>query len=204
MKGCEGFGAIDFEDAMQVARVAFAKALDAYDPAKGKISYFLLLKIRYELQKLEIFETHIMRAPKFKASERSDVSLVGEARELDLVAQADLGGLCDTDITPELVARWEASGEWPESEEAWRASMKAPTPPAPTLLERFLESLVWKPTARVPVVAVFNRWEALGGFDKRTPREELQRRGAKRSTTRFEWGRVPTFHGVTIRALEAA
>src|SRR6185312_3599154 len=59
-----------WEDAMGVAGIAFTKALRDYDPEAGKISFFLGMKIKYELQCL-IERSQNVRTPRDTSAEEA-------------------------------------------------------------------------------------------------------------------------------------
>lgn len=129
MSGCGGFYAIEFEDAMQAGRIAFGKAMDQYDPTKSGVAGYFLIKCRHELQNLELHGLHLAHTPRGRESERAHVDLVGESLELDGLAAGDLGGsIMSESVTPEDLARWQTSGEWPESLEEHLAATRPPPP----------------------------------------------------------------------------
>lgn len=116
--GMQGVELIPWDDAMQAGRIGFAKALMAFNPSKGKISYFALHKIRYELQLL-IPTAATIKIGIDRIGERPACALVGEQRELDaLHRDSEHFDMAEIDgLTPELVAQWRDTGEWPELEE---------------------------------------------------------------------------------------
>jgi hypothetical protein len=161
MGGLQGFHDIPWEDAMQAGRMALGQALETFDPSKGKISFYFLMKARYLLQVLEAKEQHLARVPRGRETERASVALVGESTILDRMGGAgdpSLGGLAQLDgITPEDLERWQTTGEWPESIEEWQASK--PKPMAPPAIDQFLDTLSFRKTDRESQVRMFMHWE---------------------------------------------
>ena len=207
--GCGGFFAIEFDDAMQAGRLAMAKALDQFDPSKGRIAYYLLQKIRYELQRVETFDLHLARVPRGREGERVGVDLVGESLAMEHLASGDLGGVVDTDlVTPEEVAGWEQSGEWPESLEEHVRS-KVPPPPKvlrgprrPRLsLPQFVSArLRFSRGLRIPRVTLYATFEI---ETRRSPdglAQALEEHHVAATKMRVPWAEkpVPAFVGVAL------
>jgi hypothetical protein len=210
--GCQGIDELDWDDAMQASRIAFVKAAEAFDPAKGKIAGYLKLKMRHELQTLVTNELRLARVPRGRESELIPVALVGEQQELDRMGGSVEDGLADVEgITAEDVERWGASGEWPETLEearvqtsARRASAEPEQPADPrSALERFLEEeLVRRANARVPKSLVASTYEQFCVSLSQQPvsREELydSLESTGLTETRMRW------RGRPIRALAGA
>ena len=207
--GCGGFFAIEFDDAMQAARIAMAKALDQFDPSKGKIAFYVLNKIRYEMQRIETFDLHLARVPRGRESERAGVDLVGESLAMEMLATGDLGGVVDTDtVTPEDVARWEETGEWPESLDD---HVRATTPPPPRVvrgprrprlsLPQFVAArLRFSRGLRVPKVTLYATFEI---ETRRSPdglARALEEHHVAATKMRVPWAEkpVPAFGGVAL------
>ena len=233
-RGCEGLDRVEPEDAMQAGRLAFAKALDQYDPAKGKFAYYLLIKTRYELRKVETYGgVHLLHVPENHVnSHHRDIALFGAFRELASGDEAEstdggntlkdwtlttAGDLVDIDaFTPEDVAGWRETGEFPESLEAWEATKAAeseeneppePPPDSRTALERFLDEEVrFADGARVATTPLVSRWRFFA-FSARALatdgelHKELKSRGARRTTMRVPWNHLPVegFAGVGLQ-----
>jgi hypothetical protein len=91
--GCQGFDKLDPDDAMQAGRLAFAKALDQFDPAKvpgGRgmkgFPYYLLSKARNELHNIETWGHHLLHVPEAHVAEfrsQRQVTLFGAFRALE-------------------------------------------------------------------------------------------------------------------------
>jgi len=122
--GTDRLGELDWEDAKQAGMLTLAEALDAYDPTKGKLAYFLKQRIRYALQcmverdGLTKLSRQQARAPKGVDSDELQLDLVGEQCELDECSRGhELGGALEGGITEADVARWQRTGAWPETAE---------------------------------------------------------------------------------------
>jgi hypothetical protein len=77
MGGKGDFEKIEPDDAMQLGLIALARALQTFDPSKGKIAYFTAQWLRHEMQKFCTFQMFLARAPSGKANLRPRVGLVG-------------------------------------------------------------------------------------------------------------------------------
>ena len=153
LRGCIGLERIDPDDAMQAGRIAFAKALDQYEPSKGKFPAYLMQKAIYELQRCERYGgVHLLHVPENHIhSHQRDIALFGAFRDLDSGDEAEstdggntlkdwtlttAGDLVDVDdFTPADVQRWDETKEWPEDLESWKATKaaeEAATEPEPT------------------------------------------------------------------------
>lgn len=118
--GCQGFSEIPWEDAYQGGLIALMKALEQFDPSKRKgrdrgskykISRYLLLKIRHELQVIVHSGGQIVRAPR-EAGIEVPVALVGEQEVLDGLGGGMQDGIAVVDefITPQDIERWHRDG----------------------------------------------------------------------------------------------
>ena len=137
------FKEIPWDDILNAARIAMAKALDQFDPSKSKISGYLAAKVRYEAQVLGA-QVHLAHAPRGRGAERPDVSLIGAIETDDdgeaegvvacgyLHAEGDAGGMVDVDFEPEEIAEWNAADTdldfyaWRESRHPVVYSVPAP------------------------------------------------------------------------------
>lgn len=162
--GLIGAEHIPWEDAMQAGRIALSKALLGLDPTKGKLSGYLLFKIRYELQCILPKETTIY-APRGKEKERPDCRLVGEQVELDALSrESEFGGISEIDgLTPEMIQQWASTGEWPELEdfEAQRAAARTTkiiSIPSPAIVLTPLEQWL-KDECRFATTARVTQWD---------------------------------------------
>lgn len=163
---------IPWDEAMQAGRFGFAKALEQYDiekavgKAKGKISGYAAQKIAYELQVVLHRGDDLVYVPpdaEKKArlegkSWKAPVSLVVWDATAEHLA-TDEAGLVDLDdLTPEMVAEWDASGAWPELEE-WRPGAKVFSIPRPPL-ECFLAArCTLKFSGRATEWSIWNAWQ---------------------------------------------
>jgi hypothetical protein len=192
LAGLQGLDQIEPDDAMQAGRIAMMKALDSFDPTKASFAYYVSMKLRHELQRIEVFELHIARAPEGKGDQRPHVGFVGMPTDpgrdaLDglqlayLHASGDAGGIVDSDITPADVSRWQATGLWPVSLEAWmdeKAHAQRPTVaysiPAPVLTgwDAFLQRCRFAPAGRVDV---FSAWSSYVNGCRAMGERELSR-----------------------------
>jgi hypothetical protein len=214
MQSDNGFEEIPFEDAMQAARFALGKVLDQYDPEKGGVAGYLRGKIFYELQRLR--DTgQFFRMPRRSWRDRPSIDLMpplpaGEdhpelermGSDLPWFALGDVEGLSAEDVE-----RWQASGEWPDSEEAWRADV-APgrAVDTRTALAAFLEDeLVYGPGRRETRLVLEHRWGvfamARGAWAAwGRLRCALVQRGCREATVRSAWSSVARgFRGVSLR-----
>ena len=114
LAGCEGFADIPWEDAKQAGLMALMKAMDSYDPTKGKLPYHLLLKCRYECQCI-IEREGLARVARGKTGIAFD--LVGEQRDMDAitVGHHEDGLVTSDEFSAEDVRRWQETGHWPEN-----------------------------------------------------------------------------------------
>lgn len=215
--GCSGFDQIPFEDAMQAARIAFSKMLDQYDPSKGRPAFYALLKIRYELQRLETFELHLARVPRGRESERAGVDLVGEQRDLELLGGGTLGGVIEgCEVSPEDIAEWETTGSWPENleealaqKEAKRVySMPKGAQPVDSAWLALMRRCTFVTVGRADEWGVWNAYrnECRRRDEREKPRgwllDELIAKGARTTRVRSEGAPVRGFAGLRLRSAE--
>lgn len=202
--GCQGFRDIPWDDAYQAGCIAFMKAMDRFNPAKGKLPFYLLMKIRYELQVIVSNELRLARVPRGHEADAVTVDLVGEQRELD-----EMGG---------SVEAGRIGDEWEGVEDLGGAVVfglgdlvGAPDndiAPRPLPLVRFFEErLVFRSSARVALVPLFAQWEQfsieVGEMGTASQlREALREKGVRRTSVRVCWApqTVEGFAGVTLRA----
>lgn len=116
---------LDWDDALQAGRDGMAKALEQFDPSKGKtVSAFAKWKIFYELQKA-VARNHLAHVPDGKEDQRPAVDLV-DTEALSRAAGDVGGGLVELEgITPAMLAEWQRTGDWPESLEEAHAMAAA-------------------------------------------------------------------------------
>lgn len=103
-----------WEDAMGVAGVAFAKFLRDYDPASGKISFFLGMKIRYELQCIIERSTNI-KVPRDYEAESLPQGYERYETEADMERAAHSSGL---EMAPDRELELMAEARQLEADEA--------------------------------------------------------------------------------------
>ena len=159
--GCDGFKDLEWADAMQAGLLALTKAMDSYDPSKGKLPYHLLLKVRYELQCL-VQREGLSKAPRGETALSFD--LIGEQRELDeLSSERESSGLATAEgFDGADVQRWAATGEWPEDlEEARTDAARARferlrRDPAAWLLAAMPRLYVFRRASRIALWQAFN------------------------------------------------
>jgi DNA-directed RNA polymerase specialized sigma subunit len=172
--GRDGFSDLPFEDALQGGLIALKKTMEQFDPTQGKLAPYLKTKCRHELQRLVYNGGRLVHIPRAAKKPEIPVALIGEQQELDLMCGGASDGFAEVEgITPEDVQRWQESGEWPESLEAWRREKAARAPvvysiPAPTLtaMMRFLAQCVFATHARVTARDAYNAYQTecrLGG-----------------------------------------
>lgn len=182
--GTEGFQDIPWDDAIQQASIAFCKAMDRFDPSKGKLAWYLKLKIRHELQDFVSRGGRTVRIPRKPGIDEVPVELTDDQNALDRWSGGELAGFASVEgIEAEDLERWEATGEWPESLEDLE-----PLDPR-TALERFLEEQVrFRPAARVARDPLAARWERLTSVPyAETLRPALLERGARDCSVRAPW-----------------
>ncbi len=203
--GCQGFRDIPWDDAFQAGCMAFMKAADQFDPRRGKISFYLLMKIRYELQCIRDRQGLVRKE---RDEEGADIAVIGEQAALDA-----LGG----SVGPELTAdEWEgaedlggavAFGLADGETSATAANDLQPGPPPKSLLEYFLEEqLHFHSAARQARVPLLARWER-AAFDRIVRAdpapllEALMSKGVRVSRVRVAWAPHPVvgFQGVRLR-----
>lgn len=184
--GTEGFTDIPWDDALQQASIAFCKAMDRFDPSKGKLAWYLKVKIRHELQDFMLRGGRTVRIPRKKGVDPVAVELTDDQGALDRWSGGELDGFASIEgITADDVERWDVTGEWPETLEEAR-----PVPEDPrTALERFLEEQVrFRPAARVARDPLAARWERLTCAPyAETLRPALLGRGARDCSVRAPW-----------------
>jgi hypothetical protein len=117
------FSGLPWDDAKQAGLLALMKAMDTYDPTKGGIAGFMRWQCLAALQKLKQ-DCAFVRTSKERVSEAPPIDLVGEQRDLDVLARGHEDGLeLPEGFTAADLERWESSGEWPDSLEAAHADV---------------------------------------------------------------------------------
>lgn len=139
-----------WEDAMGIAGVAFAKALRDYDPAKGKIAFFLGMKIKYELQCLIERSTNV-RTPRDAEQELVPRGFVREGGEEEVGFE-------------ELIHRRRVDhGESAEAVEFGEVAALPPAPPPPppesALTDFIARRCRFGPPLRIPRITLFGAYE---------------------------------------------
>lgn len=212
--GCDGFDHIDHDDAMQAGRIAFAKALDQFDPEKApsgmkNFSYYLLQKTRYELHKIECYGgVHVMHVPeKHAATHRKHVTFFGSPKDLDNAADRaelhgpDYGDLAEVDpLIAERIEEWQETGEWPSSlaqleAERARGELEAKRKAEENLTgwERFVRRCRFAHAARVPTFDAHNQYRLdcrEAGDDEMSRPEFVDELGEKFKVEEV-WVRIP-------------
>jgi hypothetical protein len=221
MSGCAGFRELDWDDAAQAGLLALQKALEQFDPSKGKFAPYCKMKLRHELQRLVFYGGTLIRVPRGNGVDPIGVALVGEQQDLDMMSGGYEDGVAATEgITPEMVADWERTGEWPESLEELRASLRedepdeedetapavvpsliVPTDPIELFMLRHLE---FRRHARTPISAIVGRFESLIWPRQITEigplRQAIMARGATAHRMRTEWSSsAEALRGVLLR-----
>jgi len=204
---------LPWEEALNAARVALLKALrpGGFNPAKGKLSWYLKLKIRHELQELVQRESLVKigrdQAPasaEYYEDEDHLGRLTRDALEgLDQVDGEDL----DDVVTVEQL----------EDAIDIRLSVAEPEPPPPprdlrpALVVLLEEHLRFARLARAPASAVHGRLETLarsrGEYIARGAlARALLERNVPRITMRVAWSSSPVeaFAGIALQATSRA
>lgn len=206
--GTKGFRELEWDEAFAAASIAFLKALDQFDPARGKISSYLKFKIIYELQCL-ISREGLARSDRGDGG--VDIALTGEQEVLDrLGGSEESGPVAVEGITADDIAEWDRTGEWPEDLEELRAQREAERvarlpPDGRGPLQRFLEDeLEFRPRRRVLRSAVVARFEVVA-FGLPLRRGTLHRALIARNVTEvriWEPGVGPRrgYEGVALRS----
>ena len=192
-----------WEDAMGVAGIAFAKFLTDYDPSKGKISYFLGLKIKYELQCL---------------IERSENLKIPRDYEADCLPRGFERFEVDGDLERAMSSSGLEISEVDDFEEVDEREVRrvevaiaeVPARPPLSAIDDFLErGCAWAASARVargPLVATFERHAlALGLAPLVAPMlRAVVARGARRVRLRTSWSAAARgFAGVRLQSVAA-
>jgi hypothetical protein len=158
-----GADQVPWDDLMQAGLHGMAHALGKFDPTKGKISGYFRWWALTNIQRL------VRKEAMIKTPDRQDavsVALFDDADALDRIAtDHDSGGLAEVEgLTPELVAQWGRTGDWPDSLEAWRASTRVYSVPRPPL-DVFLERRCTRSySARAPLWPLWNAWRVECGL----------------------------------------
>jgi Sigma-70 region 2 len=164
--GREGFAELEFEDALQGGLLALKKAMEQFDPDRGKITVYLKNKIRHEMQRLVYNGGRTIHIPRAAKRPEIPVALIGEQQELDLLSGGASDGFAEVEgITPEDVARWQESGDWPESLEAWRAEQAARARPVYSIplpvvtgMSLFITRCTFVASGRVEAFTAYNEY----------------------------------------------
>jgi len=220
--GLKGLRDVDWDDAYQCALMALVKAMDCYDPDKGKLSGFVKWKILYEIQCL-VQREGLSRVPRGKEDENVSFELGYTEQDLDQVSRGSYedGLITSEDFAEADVRRWQRKGVWPESPEQARADVryaKARRDERDARVASQRAALAWNPaeqfcntqvrfatslrTARIPLLNRFDGFllahRAYSTHD--ILRSELRRRGARPVTVRVEWCDKPVggFAGLAL------
>jgi hypothetical protein len=210
-----GLKDLDWDDAMQAARMAFLKAMDQFNPEKGKLSGYLKFKILYELQCL-VQRNGLTYVPRGRDDETIEVALVGVQRALDELSSGHHeDGLMTSDaFDAEDVERWQSSGRWPESLDEARRDVEETrfqrlrNNPSAWLEQAIPRLFVFKPAARVPLFDAYNayRLDCRSHRAREVSRGELVVTLCERFEVRKGWlrtsrgGSVPALAGVRCTA----
>lgn len=190
---------IEWETSMNAGRFAFLKAMDRFDPGKGKIAYYLKMKIRYELQclveKAGVVNTPRGLRPDLEYFEDDDHAgrVTAHAAELEgddeLLDVADLRGRVDflRDMKP--------------------ANVFFQVDARPVLQVLLEDHVAFRSSARCPATALRGRYRSLAERRGELARVELLdqvllERGVRLTRTRVEWSPVPVraFAGVGLQS----
>jgi hypothetical protein len=148
-----------WDDAMGVAGIAFAKFLRDYDPSQGRISFFLGIKIKYELQCL-IERSENLKVPRDYEAEHLPRGFERFEVDGDLERAMGASGL----EAGEADYFEEPDEHVPRLEVAIREPALAPRSAIDDFLER---GCAWSPggrVARAPLVATFERHASMLGL----------------------------------------
>jgi hypothetical protein len=214
------FKEIPWDDILNAARIAMAKALDQFDPSKSKISGYLAAKVRYEAQVLGA-QVHLAHAPRGRGAERPDVSLIGAIETDDdgeaegamacgyLHAEGDAGGMVDVDFEPEEIAEWNAADTdldfyaWRESRRPVVYSVPAPVVVV-TAMSLTIDGLRFSRSARATAYDVWAMCAAFADIrgEAAPTRAELERAiVAAKGSLRVRRGTVRDEHDHPARGL---
>lgn len=176
MGGLIGAELFEWDDAMQVGRIAFAKAIEDYKPEKAKsggasISGYFLWKLRYAFQQRIGKETDVVCFSRDKEEKlrKDGAGSIRVAVDLhawdDALAERlapDQHGFVDPEevgITADQLREWDETGEYPEYEE-WQAGRRVISIPRPPL-ECFLSArCTIAAKSRVVIVEAWNAYQA--------------------------------------------
>lgn len=157
-----GLKDLDWDDAMQAARMAFLKAMDQFNPEKGKLSGYLKWKILYELQCL-VQRDGLTYVPRGREAETISVELVGDQTVLDTLSNGhDEHLVTSSEFGRDDVERWRAQKWWPETiedakdeiaEYQSRQLRRNAAAWAKASLQRIFE---FRPAARIAVARAYN------------------------------------------------
>lgn len=211
--GLDGFRDVDWDDAMQCARVAFLKAMDQWRPDGGsRLPYYLLLKIRYEIQCL-VQREGLARVPRGREDEAFAVDLVGEQQALDELSRGhhEDGLVTSEDFTTEDVERWAETGEWPEDAQTAKVDVarhrEIQRLESWNPIEAFLSTqLVFWAEHRTPRQRVFARFDRFliahnAVVGRGVLVASLAQRGVRQVSVWAEGTAVRGFAGVDLRAV---
>lgn len=115
---------LEWEDAMQLARIGFARAIETFDAKKGGIAGYARWWIKDQFQRVTCISAPIT-TPQRKDDQRPGCELVSPmpvdrdegARGVqwlgDVLGHDEGGVLAVEGLTPAMLAEWERTGEWP-------------------------------------------------------------------------------------------
>jgi hypothetical protein len=216
---------LDWEEALNIGRIAFAAAMATYDPRKGRPAMWLKFRLRYELQRIvEVSkDIKVPRAvspelrPKGYLSIDDELDGRGEAAEsMAALALAERAGDEGDDEEPSG-----DPGPFDDQDDQEGLEHHPPehAPPLPpplrrdhrSLVERFVQdACLFERGARVPRAILLGAFETMGyglGLwpDRRPLRDELAARGVRAGACTILVPdrppmRVTSFVGVTLAA----
>jgi hypothetical protein len=211
--GLKGLRDVEWDDAYQCALLALVKAMDCFDPDKGKLAAFVKWKILYEIQCL-VQREGLSRVPRGKEDENVSFELGYTEQDLDQVSKGSYeGGLITSeDFGESDVRRWQRKGVWPETPEQARAEVryaKVRRDERDARQARHRAAIAWNPaaqfcetqlrfanglrTARIPLLNRFDAFLAsVRAYSTQDAlRCELRCRGTRPVTVRVEWSDRP-------------
>ncbi len=214
---------LEWEDAMQIARMAFARALESFDPRKASIAWYARWWVKDYLDRTTCISAPIT-TPQKKNDQRPSCEVLsplpprsGDGPETVRWLGQHLGTVEDGPValeglTPDMVSEWERTGEWPETlvEAIEREEpTESPVPTRP-LLDRFVdEQLVFASAGRVPTVTLHARFERAAltegaPVDRRGLQARIRDRGVRASRMRVPWSLTPVACYAGVRLQPAA
>lgn len=204
---CADFKALEWDDAYQACSLGFMKAVDGFNPAKGKFPFYFTFCARYQLQKLAA-ELYVIRAPHRKAAERPAVTFAEDQATLDrlggTIEGSDLAGA--EEISTADLAEFERRGQWPESIEEWRGYREAKRERDRSPLDVFLGRVKFSPSARCLTSGLVHAWDRclseLGAYvPRKTMLDALKDRGVREARVRRDGAVHRGLRGVCLQSV---